>query len=196
MSSMAKIFVVVNLVLAVCTFGAAATLLGAQDDYKEANVAMKTKFEAFQAAKAADISSLKDQVAQQTQRSGQAIVEQKNAQQESESYKTQLANARTSAEKLQSSVQVYAAEIAALRKQMADNVADIKKMSDASQKATQDAVNARQTLEDEVANRARLEGEVSKLSDTIQQLSAQKGDLERQIRQAKFEIGEYAKKHG
>ena len=36
MSSMAKIFVVVNLVLGVAAFGAAATLLGAQNDYRAA----------------------------------------------------------------------------------------------------------------------------------------------------------------
>jgi hypothetical protein len=34
MSSMAKIFVVVNLIIAIAAFGSAATLLGAQDDYK------------------------------------------------------------------------------------------------------------------------------------------------------------------
>ena len=35
MSSMAKIFVVVNLLLIVAVFGSAATLLGAQDNYRE-----------------------------------------------------------------------------------------------------------------------------------------------------------------
>ena len=37
MSSMAKIFVVVNLILGVVAFGSAATLLGAKEDYKAAN---------------------------------------------------------------------------------------------------------------------------------------------------------------
>ena len=44
MSSMAKIFVVVNLLLGVAAFGSAATLLGAQNDYRAALEAKQAEY--------------------------------------------------------------------------------------------------------------------------------------------------------
>ena len=64
MSSMAKIFVVVNLVLGVVAFGSAATLLGAQDDYKSALTKANEEFEGFRAAMEKRVDDLNDQLGQ------------------------------------------------------------------------------------------------------------------------------------
>ena len=62
--------------------------------------------------------------------------------------------------------------------------------------AAQEVLNSKKGLEDEITNRVRLGQQVSLLNDQVQELSANKGDLERALREANFWVGEYRKRYG
>ncbi len=196
MSSMAKIFVVVNLVLAVCVFGAAAVLLGAQDDYKMAHQKTLTQFDDYKKAQDDALEAKDRQITQLAQARGEAVASATQAKAETETHRTQLEKSRATDTTQRATIESLSQSLEGLRTQLKDNSEQMRKMSDAAQESTQNMLSWKNKYEEELQNRNRLEVELSNSQDMIQSLSAQKGDLERQVRQQKFELGEYAKKFG
>ena len=90
MSSMAKIFVVVNLVIIVAVFGSAATLLGAQDDYRAALTEATTKARETHAAQKKRIDDAQAQTAAQQTKAINEMNRANDAQQRFEMAKASL----------------------------------------------------------------------------------------------------------
>jgi len=196
MSSMAKIFVVVNLVLAIVAFGSAATLLGAQDDYKSALETANKEFEGFRAAKEKQIDGLNDQLGQQIGKASNAVGKADSLEAERNDLNKRLAESENANKSLKSTVETFTEELKAANKINQDNKDWLDKQAEEAKTATQEMLNSKKGLEDEITNRVRLEQQVSLLNDQVQELSANKGDLERALREANFWIGEYRKRYG
>jgi len=196
MSSMAKIFVVLNLILGVMCFGAAATLLGAQDDYKTELIKVSQEFEAFKTDKAAEVQDLESRLAQQNAKAAQELARANSVAGENESLKKDLAAARDANGKLRTSVEAFSQQLEGLRKVNQNFQATLQKMGEESRQATTDKLDAVKKLEEEVANRVRLEQEVARQGEAIQTLAAEKGDLSTQLREANFWLNKYREKFG
>lgn len=186
MSSMAKIFVVVNLVLAVAAFGSAATLLGAQNDYR---AALEKKSEAYRGLEQT-MKTSEDQheaVMRSQQAAAADAVNQKNTvQTQNESLRAQLAGAKNANDVLRRSLDTLTQQVQRLTDTQEKQKDWQEKLTGQAQEATDAKTNALQQLENETANRARLERAVADLNEQIQTLSASKGDLEKEVRNLKF----------
>ncbi|HEY7863034.1 MAG TPA: hypothetical protein VIE39_05205, partial [Thermoanaerobaculia bacterium] len=193
MSTVAKIFVVVNLVLAVAVFGAAAALLGAQDDYKKAFESAVAKGEAAIDAKEREVQTRTKQANEAAQKASEAMGRQKTAEAEAEQRKNEAAQAKASNEKLLASNETYAAELTALRDVIEKNKATLENLLKEASQATKDKLNFQKSFEEETRARAQGEQTISDQQEQIQELAAQKGDLEKKVRELEFWVEEAKK---
>jgi len=196
MSSMAKIFVVVNLVLAVMTFGSAATLLGAQDDYKQAFLDTAQQFEDTVQQKDNKIGSLQDERAQLNNKLSTAVADRQNADQRSATLTKDLADTKAANNALRDTAEGLTRELTQLRNELGNMRTSLDSATERATAQTNDATNARKSLEEEVSNRVRLEQDVSRLNESIQEQAAKIGDLSSQLRQANFWLDTYRKRFG
>lgn len=196
MSSMAKIFVVVNLVFGIVAFGSAATLLGAHDDYKREFEKKVDENKALQVSSQAKIDDLELQRSQQTNRASEQLGRADQLQQQVEDLTTRLAAAESSNQTLRSSVESFAKDLGTQNQLNAANQEFLKRLSDEKNTATEQMLNAKTEKDKEVANRVGLEQQVSELTDQVTTLSAEKGDVDRQLREANFWLGKYRVKFG
>lgn len=196
MSSMAKIFVVVNLVLGVVAFGSAATLLGAQDDYKEALVQKSAEFKEYKEHQDKLLDDRERDLALQQNRAGEAVGRANNLESANQDLEARLAKAATRNDQLQASVETLAKEVEQGNTINQNNKKWLEDLSAANKRATEEMLNAKTQLREEIANRVRLETTVANQNQTITDLSASKGDLERQLRQVNFWLSEYRKRYG
>jgi uncharacterized coiled-coil DUF342 family protein len=196
MSSVAKIFVVVNLVFSLVAFGSAATLLGAQDDYK---VALGKKIEEFTVYKTQTQQQMDDLVNQKNQQTNKASEESGRAsqlQQQVEDLNTRLANANTLVQTLSSSVENFGKELATANDLNKSNKEFLDKLSAEAKSATEAMLNATTKLDKEVENRVGLEQQVTELTEQVTTVSAEKGDCEAKLRDVNFWLGKYREKYG
>lgn len=194
MSTMAKIFVVVNLVLAVAVFGAAATLLGAQDDYKKALEMAGEKARATIDQKDREIQGLTKQANEALQRASEAGAARKTAEAETEQRKNEAAQSKAANEKLLASNEIYAAELAALRDLIERNEAASKTWVNEAAQATKDKLNFQTRFEEETRARAQCEQTISDLQEQINELAAMRGDLEKKNADLEFWVAEARKR--
>jgi hypothetical protein len=192
MSTMAKIFVVVNLVLAVAVFGAAATLLGAQDDYKKALEMAAEKARATLDQKDREIQGLTKQANEALQRASEAGAARKTAEAETEQRKNEAAQSKAANEKLLASNEIYAAELAALRDLIEKNEAASKTLVNEAAQATKDKLNFQTRFEEETRARAQCEQTISDLQEQVNELAAMKGDLEKKVAELQFDVDQAA----
>jgi uncharacterized coiled-coil DUF342 family protein len=196
MSSVAKIFVVVNLVFSLVAFGSAATLLGAQDDYK---VALGKKIEEFTVYKTQTQQQMDDLVNQKNQQTNKASEESGRASQlqaQVEDLNTRLANANTLVQTLSSSVENFGKELATANDLNKSNKEFLDKLSAEAKSATEAMLNATTKLDKEVENRVGLEQQVTELTEQVTTVSAEKGDCEAKLRDVNFWLGKYREKYG
>ncbi len=196
MSSMAKIFVVVNLILAVATFGAAATLLGAQDDYKEAYAAAVEKFETYNDSAEKQIKAANDRANQFEIEKAGAQGDFQSARETNAGLESTLANAHRENTQLRSTNQDYSKQLGVLAGVNKDNLATLQRATNKADEATKAKLESQRELEAEIGNRARLEQEVAAQNDQIKSLSAKQGDLSRNNRRLKFENDQLRKSGG
>jgi Tfp pilus assembly protein PilO len=196
MSSMAKIFVVVNLVLAVMTFGSAATLLGAQDDYKTAFIKTSELFDTYKTQKTGEIEGLRDQNAQMATKVSTEVAARNAADQKSATLTKDLASTKAANDALRGTTETLTKELTQLRG-VVDNMRQaLDKQTEVATSQTNDATNARKTLEEEVATRVRLDQDLVRANEQIQEQAAQIGDLSSQLRQANFWVNTYRERFG
>lgn len=196
MSSMAKIFVVVNLIFSVVVFGSAATLLGAQDNYKEALRQKTEEFVQVTAAKDTEIARLTKDVNSQTNRASQAVAEKTNAEASLEGTRSQLAETKSVNDRLTATVEKQSQELQALRATI-DNFKEwLDRYGNEAATATKDKLNFQNKWQEEVNNRVRLEEEVKKLSDELSTLAAAKGDVEKDLKNRSFWLDKYRERFG
>lgn len=196
MSSMAKIFVVVNLAFGIVAFGSAATLLGAQDDYRKGFEAKSDELKKVTLEMQAKIDDLDLQRSQQSQKASEERGRADTLQASVDELKTQLAAANTANETLRSSVETFSKELQTSNQLNSSNQEFLKRLSDDSKKATDEMLNAKSTLEKEVANRVGLEQQVIDLTEQVTVLSAEKGDIERKARELEFWLQKYRDRFG
>ncbi len=196
MSSMAKIFVVVNLILAVAVFGAAAALLGAQDDYKKALERASADFDKFRAEKEADITRLRKDAADQTLKASEAIAAKTSAESTLEGVRRESANLKSMNEQLNSSVETLTKDVSSLRDIIEADRASREKLSAEAKAAATDKMNLQKKWEEEVRARASADSTINDLNETIQSLTAEKGDMEKDLRNKTFWLDKYRERHG
>lgn len=193
MTSMAKIFVVVNLVLAAAVFGSAAVLLGAQDDYRKALEEATTKAEQVQTAKDAELQSVRTQLRNQSDANLKMAGEKAKAEATANEMKTQAAAQQTKNASLVTTVETYASTIERLTKVVEQEKEARERFSQEAAAAVKDKLDMMKKWEDEVANRQRLEVSVARATEQVDELTGQKGDLENQVRALQFWIDEARK---
>ncbi len=196
MSSMAKIFVVVNLAFGIVAFGSAATLLGAQDDYRRGFEAKSDELKKVTLEMQAKIDDLDLQRSQQSQKASEERGRADTLQASVDELKTQLAAAKTANETLRSSVETFSKELQTANQLNTSNQEFLKRLADDGKKATDEMLNAKSTLEKEVANRVGLEQQVTELNEQVTTLAAEKGDVERKARELEFWLTKYREKYG
>jgi hypothetical protein len=196
MSSMAKIFVVVNLAFGIVAFGSAATLLGAQDDYRKGYEAEKADKQKVTMEMQAKIDDLDLQRSQQSQKASEERGRADTLQASVDELKTNLAAANTANETLRSSVETFSKELQTANQLNTSNQEFLKRLADDSKKATDEMLNAKSTLDKEIGNRVGLEQQVTELSEQVTTLAAEKGDIERKARELEFWLNKYRERHG
>lgn len=196
MSSVAKIFVVVNLVFSLVAFGSAATLLGSQDDYKVALGKKIDEFRQYQAQTTKEMEDLVNQKNQQQQKASEESGRAGQFQQQVEDLNTRLANANTLVSTLTSSVESFGRELATANQLNSSNKEYLDKLSAENKSSTEAMLNATTKLDKEVENRVGLEQQVTELTDQVTTLSAEKGDCETKLREVNFWLTKYREKYG
>jgi hypothetical protein len=196
MSSVAKVFVVLNLILAVMTFGAAATLLGAQDDYKAAVEKTSAEFADYKKARDDEWSKNQEQIRTQTNLASSASARAQDAEAREATLRTDLTNAQRVNQSQLSTNDSLAKEVAAANKIIADNKEWMERTAAEAKKCTDDATKARKALDDEINNRVQLEQQIANLNERVEQMAAEKGDVDKKLREVMFERDEYARRHG
>jgi FtsZ-binding cell division protein ZapB len=196
MSSMAKIFVVVNLVFGILCFGAGATLLGASDDYKTAFEKEVAAHKQTKQDNAAEVTRLELTATQATQKATSEVDRANVLQGRVEELTTKMNQAEATNQSLRSSNESFSRNLGELKDLIAANQAFLDKQSGESKTATEQMLAARTQWEKEVANRVGLEQQVSELNEQMATVSATKGDLERELNRANFHLGVYQKRYG
>jgi len=196
MSSMAKVFVVVNLVLGVAAFGSAATLLGAKEDYKAQNTKLTQNYDVFKSKKSKEIEGLNKKLGDAQTAESQALAARDLANNKVSSLSTNLAEAH----KRNNLAVTEMAKTNSINESLtvANKAFDgwLKKFAAESAKATKDMVNAKDALQKEIDNRVRLEGEVAKTVEERDSLAARAGQLDKDLRNARFWLDKYRKRFG
>ena len=194
MSTVAKIFVVVNLLLGVAAFGSAATLLGAQDDYKSALETASKQFEELKAQYGKDLDDLNQQLNTQNNRASQAVADRNRFEAEVATLKNSLAEAQRINQNNLATIETLTKEIQSANKINTDNKDWLDRLAAEAKKATDDANKARRALDDEINNRVQLEQQITNLNEQVATLMAEKGDTEKELRNANFYLAEYRKR--
>ena len=196
MSSMAKIFVVLNLVLGVAAFGSAATLLGAQDDYKVAFEGATAKFDDYKQAKTSEIIGLNRDRTDAEGKATAAINKANVAEASQQQTKTELKQAKSANEKLMSTVETSMKELTALREIISADRTSRDRYAAEATDARKKLADMRKKFEDEAGNRAQLEVQLSNQSEEMQALAAKLGDCETALRAANFTLNKYRQRYG
>jgi uncharacterized coiled-coil DUF342 family protein len=196
MSSMAKVFVVLNLILVLLAFGAAATLLGAQDNYKAQLEEANQKFKEFQAAQSAELRRKETELESQGQRAIQMSTERNAAIAERDQLRTSVQEAKQLVDKHAATIESLTEELKGLRA----TIDQLRGLVDAATKRadedTSRANNLKAQLDAEVQNRVRLEAEVVRASEESRELSTKLAQVEKELRDANFWLGEYRTRYG
>jgi hypothetical protein len=192
---MAKIFVVVNLLLVTAVWGSAATLLGAQDDYRKALAEATEKAEAIQSQQQADIQAADLKVSTQTAMAVKHLSAAEDAEQRRQIAEANLNAATQINQQLTAANERMTGELAGLRKQIEAQQATVSAAQSEAKDANGKFQDAHKSLEEETRNRAALEARVQELDDTTRTLQAQNQELAKKGRELEFELAE-AKKRG
>jgi hypothetical protein len=186
MSSMAKIFVVVNLVLVVVVFGSAATGLGAQDDYRAQLEKTTKQAMAMHNAQKNQIKSLRvkagTQKAEASLQSGRADDAELRLLQANKN----LEGATQVNAQLTSANERFTGELAALRTEIEKQQSTVAAAASESKDSNQKYQDAKKQWEEEVRNRSALEGRVQELDDTVRSLQADSNGKDKKIRELQF----------
>ncbi len=175
MSTMAKVFVVVNLVLTLVVFGGAATMLGAQDNYKKALEQAKADHDTYHAAAEKEKSRLEKEATAQQNLAAQHLGAKTSAEAEAQSMRTVVQDTKLLLDKATSTNQSFAAELKELRTINDNYKALVESTTKGTAEATQRMEDYKSKLESEVQNRVRLQGELDR---TVEERAALAADLE------------------
>jgi len=196
MSSMAKIFVVVNLLLVVAVFGSAATLLGAQDDYRAAVADLETKARETEEQQSATITQLNGRVASQKQKASEEKSRADDAEARLEIATASLDKAQQANASKDSTNESLAGEIASLRKLYENQQAAMTAAQNDAKEASQNYVDKNKAWEETVRHGAALDVRVTELDDSVRSLQADKKKVDDDLRDCRFWLSKYKERFG
>lgn len=196
MSSMAKIFVVVNLLLVVAVFGAAAVLLGAQDDYRGNLVELEQKSRETRDKLGADIAKLKGQVSAQVQKTSDEKARADDAEARLEIATATLDKAQQANAAQTTSNERLSGELASLRSLYENQQAVLTAAANDAKEASQAFVDKNKAWEEVVRVAAQLDMRVTELDDSVRSLQADKKKVEDSLRDCEFWLGKYKERFG
>ncbi len=196
MSSMAKIFVVVNLILGVMAFGSAATLLGTKEDYKAANKDLVAKFEVYRSDQEGKLDAANGRAEASATDASNSATLKATAEQKNEELTRRLAGAETANGVHRATIEKLTETERALLEINKSYKGFLQSYSKDSSEATKDKLNFQTKWQNEVANRVNLEAEVRKCQAENSQLSAMNGDLAKRLKNCEFWLGKYRQKFG
>jgi len=195
MSSMAKIFVVVNLLLVTAVWGSAATLLGAQDDYRKSLAKTAEAAQAKQTQLEGEVKAADGRAAGATQKATEMNLRAEEADTRRVQAETGLDKATQINQQLTAANERMTAELEALRKQIETQQATVTAAVNGQKEANAKFQDAHKKLEEESRNRAALEARVQELDDSVRSLQADNQDKDNKIREKDFWIAK-AKEQG
>lgn len=196
MSSMAKIFVVVNLLLIVAVFGAAAVLLGAQDDYRGNLVELEQKSRETRDQLQGDIARLKGQVSAQIQKAGAEQARADDAEARLEIASASLDKAQQANTSKDTSNERLTGELGSLRKLYENQQQVLTAAQSDAKESSENFVDKNKAWEEVVRQAASLEVRVTELDDSVRSLQADKKKVEDELRDCQFWLGKYRERHG
>ncbi len=196
MSSMAKIFVVVNLILGVMAFGSAATLLGTKEDYKAANKDMAAKFEVYKSDQEGKLKAANGRAQASATDATNSATLKATAEQKNEELTRRLAGAETTSGVQQATIEKLTETNRALLEINKSYKGFLQSYAKDSSDATKDKLDYQDRWTKEVTNRVNLEAEVQKCQSENSQLSAMNGDLAKRLKNCEFWLGKYREKFG
>lgn len=196
MTTFAKIFVVVNLVFALAVFGAAAALLGAQDNYKEQFETYKVNFETFQAKASADKKNLEDRLAGQRQNASDSEAARKEAVSLASERLATLEEARKLAAALASANEKFSEQLNTLAATATKRQAQLEKLSGDAAKADQQYMDAKNQLQTRIAEVQRLADELAKTMGERDAVITDGQNLVARVRDLEFVVTAYRTKYG
>ena len=196
MSSMAKIFVVVNLILGVMAFGSAATLLGTKEDYKAANKDLVAKFEVYRSDQEGKLDAANGRAEASATDASNSATLKATAEQKNEELTRRLAGAETANGVQRATIEKLTETERALLEINKSYKGFLKSYAEGTSAANTDKLNIQDRWTKEVANRVNLEAEVKKCQAENSQLSAMNGDLAKRLKNCEFWLGKYRQKFG
>jgi chromosome segregation ATPase len=196
MSSMAKIFVVVNLLLVVAVFGAAAVLLGAQDDYRSNLVELEQKSRETRDKLQADIVQLSARVQAQVQKTSEEKSRADDAEARLELATTSLDKAQQANASQTASNERLSGELASLRSLYENQQQVLTAAANDAKEASQAFVDKNKAWEEVVRVAAAFDMRVGELDDANRSLQADKKKVEDDLRDCMFWLGKYKERYG
>jgi len=188
---MAKIFVVVNLVLIVVVFGSAATLLGAQDDYRAALTDLETKHRKIQDVQEKSITKLRGQVSSQTKKTADEKSRADDAEARLEIASASLDKAQQANASKDATHERLSGELTSLRKLYENQQATLSAAQNDAKESSQNFVDKNTLWEESVRNAAALDMRVTELDDSVRTLQAEKKKVEDELRNCNFWLKKY-----
>lgn len=196
MTTMAKIFVVVNLILAGLGFGAAAALLGAQDNYKVALEETSKKAQETQQRLANELRDKESEVRQQRARASDATAAATQAESEKTTLQNELNKAKEINGQLLSTNQAYSSELKTLRELLGNLTSALETMREKTVEQTNLASEWQRKFQESESENARLTQTVNQQAEENTTLQAARADLEKTIKEQKFWLDAYRRKYG
>jgi len=196
MSSMAKIFVVVNLVIIVAVFGSAATLLGAQDDYRKALTETANKARDTHAKQKKMIDDARAQTASQRTKAINEMNRANDAEQRFEMAKANSDSANQINVSNGAALERLSGEYNSLRKLYEGQAEMIKTLQSSAKDADQNYTDKNTAWERAVKEAAQRANRIAELDDSVRTLQAEHKAKMDELRTTKFWLEEMEKRFG
>lgn len=188
MSSIAKIFIVVNLLLSALALGWASTHLGVADDWKQQHATLKTEMEAQLADKESMISDLRNQTSTLEQSRETVRSEKDTAEAMRDRNATDLQSAQAEVSQLQASFSAIDGKLGVLAETNDNLQARFEQAANERSAAEEARREAEQAAEEAMAERADFETQLNAANDELASLMTAKTDLENKLQQAETQV--------
>jgi predicted RNase H-like nuclease (RuvC/YqgF family) len=196
MTTAAKVFVVLNLILACVVFGSGASLLGAADNYKTALEETKSNYDDLKNNWDKQKIELDKNVQEQVSLAGShkdAKDAAMNAKAVTDAQMSKQAQANAS---LMSTNQNLSSELGAMRKVLDGLKATLSQMMQRLQEQTENAANWQRQYQEASANAARLEQELANCTAENGSLQAGVSSKDAKIKELQFWLDAYRTRFG
>lgn len=170
MSTISKVFVVLNVVLSVFLLGTVAAILAKSEDYKGLYTAEQAAKAEMQQSKDAEISSLRGTLEETNSSNRNLKNDNATLSNENEQLKADNKSAQSEKQQLSNDLSSLTSDVSALQQkfqQLQDRNDNLQQAKDAADQARADAEDAKAAAE---SDKARLAGQVANLAGQISEL--------------------------